>query len=459
MKSRRSNSPQLVVRDLPIHSLRKAGRNPRQHSHKKIAQLAKSINEVGFLDPVLIDETSTIICGDARFDAAAELRMTTIPAIQVFHLTPADKRKFAIAANKLAANATWDLESLKHELEFLAQDLDFDFSAIGFETAEVDAILDQSNEGADKDNALPEAPSGQPPVTRGGDIWLLGNSRLICGNALTSEDYLSVAGVNRARAVITDPPYNVRIDGHAGGRGGVKHREFAMASGDMAPAEFVAFLTTVFHLLANFSLDGSLHYIFMDWRHAREILSAAAAVSFEHKNTCVWAKTNAGMGSFYRSQHEHIYVFKNGTAPHINNIELGVHGRYRSNLWSYPGINSFGRERDALLALHPTVKPVALIADAIKDCSARGDLILDPFAGSGTTLIAAEKTGRRAALIEIDPLYCDTIVRRWQSFTGGHAVCASTACSFEERQNRSRALLLPSPKLLPGSASDQGGGA
>jgi DNA modification methylase len=459
MTSRRSNAPPLVFRECPLQSLKKSGRNVRRHSPTQIAQIAKIINEVGFVNPVLIDETETIICGDARFDAARELGMTAIPAIQVFHLTPVEKRKLAIADNKLPENASWDLESLKRELEFFAQDLEFDFSSIGYETAEVDVILDQSNKALDKDDTLPEAPAGQPPATRAGDTWLLGNSRLICGDALASQDYQAVLGADQARAVITDPPYNVRIDGHAGGRGGVKHREFVMASGEMTTNEFVAFLTAAFYLFARFSLNGSLHYIFMDWRHALETLSAAAAVYFEHKNTCVWAKTNAGMGSFYRSQHELIYVFKNGTAAHINNIELGAHGRYRSNLWSYQGINSFGRDRDALLALHPTVKPVALIADAIKDCSARGDLILDPFAGSGTTLIAAEKAGRRAALIEIDPLYCDTIVRRWQSFTGGHAVCASTGYSFEERQNRSHTLLLPSPKLLPGSASDQGGEA
>jgi DNA modification methylase len=181
-------------------------------------------------------------------------------------------------------------------------------------------------------------------------------------------------------------------------------------------------------------VDGSIHYACIDWRHLPEILAAATIVYSDFKNLCVWTKTNSGMGSFYRSQHELVAVFKNGTAPHINNINLGVHGRNRSNVWSYAGINSFGRHRDELLAMHPTVKPVALVADAIKDASARGDLVLDPFAGSGTTLIAAEKTRRRAAVMEIDPLYVDAIVRRWEAFTGKEAVCASTGATFAERQ-------------------------
>jgi DNA modification methylase len=207
-----------------------------------------------------------------------------------------------------------------------------------------------------------------------------------------------------------------------------------MASGELAPEQFEALLGNATANMANFSIDGSLHYIFMDWRHTGELLAAGKKTYAELKNVCVWHKANAGMGSLYRSQHEFVFVFKNGTAAHINNINLGAHGRNRSNIWQYAGVNSFGRDRDELLAMHPTVKPVALIADVIMHASARGDLILDPFGGSGTTVIAAEKTGRRAALLEIDPVYVDTIIRRWQSFTGKDAVCARTGTTFAERQ-------------------------
>jgi hypothetical protein len=202
----------------------------------------------------------------------------------------------------------------------------------------------------------------------------------------------------------------------------------------MAVDQFTSFLTNAMKNLATYSLDGSLHYLCMDWRHCREILDAGNAVYLELKNICVWRKTNAGMGSFYRSQHEFVFLFKNGSAPHVNNINLGVHGRNRSNIWDYGGINSFGRHRDELLAMHPTVKPVALVADVIKDASARGDLVLDAFGGSGSTLLAAERTKRRAALIEIDPLYVDTAIRRWQTFTGQEAVCVRSGATFAERE-------------------------
>jgi DNA modification methylase len=448
MRIERSNFPQHSIEHLSVRSLKRNSHNARQHPQKQIDQIAKSIDKFGLNIPVIVDEQLNVIRGNAVLAAAEQLGMTEIPAIRISHLTEAEKRAFAIADNKLAQNASWDLPTLKSELQFFAVDLDFDFSAIGFETAEVDIILDKSVEESAKDNILPGGAPARPPITVPGDIWRLGESRLICGNALDGNDYAALLGDERARAIIADSPYNVRIDGHAGGLGGVKHREFAMASGEMAPQEFIAFLTEVFWLLTRFSLNGSLHYQFMDWRHTGELLSAAGQVYSQHKNICVWAKTNAGMGSFYRSQHEFVHVFKNGTAPHINNVQLGAHGRNRSNLWTYQGINSFGRQRDDLLALHPTVKPVALVADIIRDCSERGDLVLDPFAGSGTTLIAAEKIGRRAALLEIDPLYCDVIVRRWQAYTGAPAVRSSTDRTFDEHQSEVSDPPSSAPQIL-----------
>jgi hypothetical protein len=234
--------------------------------------------------------------------------------------------------------------------------------------------------------------------------------------------------------VFTDPPYNVPIDGHASGLGSIRHRDFVMAAGEMGEKEFTTFLTEACSLLASNSVEGSIHFLCMDWRHLRQLLAAGGEVYSELKNICVWVKHNAGMGSFYRSQHELVCVFKHGRGAHRNNVQLGQYGRHRTNVWSYPGVNSFGRgtEEGNLLALHPTVKPVAMVADAILDCSARGDIVLVPFMGSGTTVMAAERVGRRCYGMELNPLYVDTTIRRWQAFTGATARQSETGRAFDE---------------------------
>ena len=313
-------------------------------------------------------------------------------------------------------------------------DIDFDVGLTGFELPEIDLLIGEldianSNEPTDTDIPLPSGPA----VTRLGDIWQIGSHRLICGDSTERETYQRLLGEVRAQLVFTDPPYNVPIAGHVGGLGSVQHREFAMASGEMSQSEFTAFLTSVFVQLAEFSVDGSIHFQCMDWRHVDEILQAGWNAYRELKNICVWAKNNGGMGSLYRSQHELVFVFKSGTSPHINNVELGKHGRYRTNIWNYAGVNSFGNDRSDL-ALHPTVKPVALVADAIRDCSHRKGIVLDAFAGSGTTMIAAERTGRRGYGIEIDPLYCDVIIRRLRTSCRLEAILESAGKSFQEIQ-------------------------
>ncbi|MGE3708526.1 MAG: site-specific DNA-methyltransferase [Hyphomicrobiaceae bacterium] len=430
MDSQSRDSPRLAIEPLPLGLIVRNKDNARKHSSKQIEQLAQSIRKFGFLAPVIVDDGNLLLCGHARVEAAQQTGMATVPAIRVGHLNEVQKRAFMIADNRLAELASWDEALLKNELQFLsACDIDFDFSAIGFETPELDIIL---TSGDAEEDRLPETPSNRAPISKPGDLWLLGGHRLICGDALQPSSYAVLLGDERARLVFTDPPYNVRVKGHVSGLGAVKHREFAMASGEMTQAEFTAFLGKAFEHLAAFTADGSIHFVCMDWRHLQEIMTAGTANYTELKNICVWRKTNAGMGSLYRSQHEFIFVFKNGRAPHTNNIELGSHGRYRTNVWDYQGINNFGRDRNALLASHPTVKPVALVADAIQDCSKRRDLVLDPFAGSGTTIIAAEKTNRRAAAIELDPVYVDTIVRRWQAFTGKQATCAQSGMTFAE---------------------------
>jgi DNA modification methylase len=281
-----------------------------------------------------------------------------------------------------------------------------------------------------------------PAVSRPSDLWRIGDHVLLCGDALKPGSYRKLLGSDKAQLVFTDPPYNVAIGGNVSGLGKVKHRELAMASGEMSAEEFTDFLQGAFTRLAEFSTDGSIHFVCMDWRHMAELLRAANATYSELKNLCVWTKTNAGMGSLYRSQHELVFVFKNGAAPHINNVELGRFGRNRTNVWSYPGVNSFGTKRDSELAMHPTVKPVALVSDAILDCSRRGDIVLDAFAGSGTTLIAAEKTGRCGFGIELDPHYVDTVIRRFDDVYGLKAVHAESGLSFEQlKAKRSKETL------------------
>jgi DNA modification methylase len=425
------NSLRLQIEEVPISLLKRNARSPRVHPEKQIVMLARNMDTFGFVMPCIIDHRNRLLCGNARVEAAGRLGMETVPVIRVGHLNDAEQRALILADAKLAEHGTWNPEVLREEIQFFTDfNINFDFATIGFETAEVDIILESAENQDDPTDISPQ----QQPISRLGEVWQAGNHRICCGDALAAQSYEAVLNGNLAGLVITDPPFNVRISGHVGGSGEVQHREFAMASGEMAPDQFTSFLTNSMRNLATYSRDGSLHYVFMDWRHCSEILGAGNAIYAELKNICVWCKANAGMGSLYRSQHEFVFVFKNGHAPHINNINLGVHGRNRSNLWDYAGINGFGRHRDELLAMHPTVKPVALVADVIKDASARGDVVLDAFGGSGSTLLAAEKTGRRAALIEIDPLYVDVAIRRWQASTGGKAFCASSGQTFAERE-------------------------
>jgi DNA modification methylase len=414
-----------------VRDLRPYPNNARTHSKKPIKQIARSIKRFQFTNPVLIDDDNQIIAGHGRVEAAKLNGMDGVPALRLSHLGEADKRAYILADNKLAEKAGWDREIVAIELQALT-DVGFDLDYTGFETAEIDLLMDDVVQGGDEpDDAVPECLSG-PAVSEHGDMWELGQHLLVCGDSRDVAAYELLMGRDRAQFVFTDPPYNCRIDGHVCGLGGIKHQDFAMASGEMNPEQFTAFLGRVFEMLCRYTADGSIHEVCMDWRKMREMLGAGHAHYAELKNLCIWAKTNAGMGSFYRSQHELVFVWKNGTEPHINNFELGQHGRYRTNLWTYEGVNTFRAGRQDELAMHPTVKPVALVADAIKDCSKRGSLVLDPFCGSGTILIAAERTGRRARAIEFEPRYVDVAVRRWEQYTGKTAVLCPLGETFEE---------------------------
>jgi DNA modification methylase len=417
-----------------LADLKPRATNPRTHSKKQITQIANAIRRFGFTNPVLVDDTNGIVAGHGRVEAAKAVGLDQVPTVRLSAMSEAEIRAYVIADNRLAENAGWDRALLGLELQYLTElEIDFDVTDTGFELPEIDILIGELSLAAndnDPADAAVDVAAG-PAISRPGDVWQIGNHRLICGDSTRPETYQQLLGDARAQMVFTDPPYNVPISGHVGGLGAIQHREFAMASGEMSKAEFTAFLQSVFSHLATFSVDGAIHFQCMDWRHVPEILAAGTAAYTDLKNICVWAKNNGGMGSLYRSQHEFVFVFKSGTAPHINNVELGRHGRYRTNVWSYAGVNSFGGDR-ADLSLHPTVKPVAMVADAIRDCSHRKGIVLDAFVGSGTTLIAAEKTGRRGYGVEIDPLYCDVTIRRLGSVCGLDAVLEGTGQPFAE---------------------------
>ena len=438
------NSPQLPERGslrieyLLVDDLRPYQNNPRLHSKTQIDKLARAISDFGFLIPILIDDQNMVLAGHARIEAAKKLASRNVPCIRAGHLTEAQKRTFTILDNRLAEEATWDFQLLAKEIEFL-QNEGIDLTTTGFEIPEIEMIFDATDPPVNnaEDDSIPDL-TPNCVVTKPNDLWILGEHRLVCGDARRRESFTTLLSGEIVQLVFIDPPYNVTIRGHVSGKGRVKHREFVQASGEKTPAQFAKFLEESLSLLAEHSTDGSIYFVCSDWRHLDEMLSAGRRVYRELKNFVVWHKSNAGMGSFYRSQHELIFVWKNGRGRHLNNIDLGKHGRHRSNVWTYAGSNAFGSDRLEELAMHPTVKPVALVADAIRDCSRRGDLVLDSFGGSGTTLIACVRTNRKARLIELDPIYCDQIVQRWQKLTGGNAVNAVAGVSFNDLDGSAR---------------------
>jgi DNA modification methylase len=424
-------SEQNQIQFRSISDLTPYHNNARTHSKRQIKQIANSIERFGFTNPVLIADGGGIIAGHGRVRAAELLGITEVPTLKLSHLNEAERKAYILADNKLALNAGWDDEILAIELQGLI-DLDFDLSITGFELAEIDLALSLVGDDTQNDHAdiLPDA-IDQVPITRMGDLWVLGSHRLLCGDAQKKTDIDQLVGSDEVDMVFTDPPYNVEIDGNVCGKGSIKHKEFAFASGEMSSDEFTQFLTTTLSNAASVCKDGAIAFICMDWRHMRELMDAGNIAFDELKNLCVWNKTNGGMGSFYRSKHELIFVYKKGTKPHTNSFGLGDTGRYRTNVWDYAGISSMSPTRGDELEMHPTVKPVAMIEDAIKDCSRRKEIILDIFGGSGSTLIATERTGRCALTLEYEPAYCDTIIRRWQQLTGQKAILEENDREFD----------------------------
>ncbi len=416
-----------------LHELKPAARNARTHSRKQVRQIADSIRAFGFTNPVLVDQDSQVIAGHGRLAAAQLLGLERVPTLCIDWLSDVQRRAYVLADNRLAEKAGWDRGLLALELGELCE-LGIDETLTGFEIAEIELILD-AGDGDKVSEAVPELADG-PAVCQPGDLWKLGRHRLLCADALEADSYRALMGRDKARLVVTDPPYNVPISGHVSGLGKVRHREFVQGSGELSDREFLQFLTSALAAMAKSSREGSLHYVYMDWRHLPELIAAGRAVHDDWLNLCVWAKSNAGMGSLYRSQHELVAVFRKGKRPHVNNVELGRNGRHRSNVWNYAGVNSFSAERDEALAWHPTVKPLEMIVDIIKDASDRDEIVLDGFGGSGTTLIAAEQCGRTARLLELDPLYCDIILRRFEAACGQMPELASSGETFRDVERR-----------------------
>lgn len=440
---------ELQIEMVPIDELKPSKHRHRKHSDKQKTMLAGSIRAFGMMKPLVIDHAGHIVAGHAMWDAAKMVGLKQVPCFRADHLSEDELRAYALADNKLAELGEWDEDGLKAELgHLISVDLPFEIEVTGFELAEIDVILDgaaTANETVDPADMLPE-PSKEPPTSRLSDLWHLGGHRLLCGSSLDAASFEVLLDGQTADSVHSDAPYNVAVNGHVSST--KKHPEFGFASGEMSQQEFVGFLTTAMANMIGVLKDGAILALWMDWRHAFEMQTAARTNNLTQLNLCCWDKGTGGMGSLYRSQHELCFIFKHGRAPHTNMVELGKHGRYRSNIWKARGLSSFGRGRDQALSDHPTQKPVSLTADAIRDVTRRGDIILDPFLGSGTTLIAAHKVGRICYGIELSPAYCDTIIRRYEKLTGEQAIHMGTGLTFGELQRQRRAAP-PAPAIAP----------
>lgn len=427
--------PHLFTR--PLSALRANPRNARTHSKRQIKLIADSIEAFGFTNPILIDETGMVLAGHGRLAAARRLKLATAPTLCLASLSEAQKRAYVLADNRLAERAGWDRSLLATELGELAVllpslDLDWSIDVAGFETGDIEALThDHAETPTEPEDVMPAGPD-RAIISRLGDMWQLGAHRVLCGDAQCGCDVERAMAGTHANMVFTDPPYNVAIAGHVKRAGDRAHREFAMASGEMSHAEFKTFLETCLGHAVRASRPGAVHDVCMDWRHIGTLATVGESLYEDLLNICVWNKGVAGQGSFYRSQHEFVAIFRVRGATHQNNVKLGRFGRNRSNVWSYPGVNGYGVDRAQALAMHPTVKPVALVVDALRDCTLRGEVVFDPFLGSGTSLIAAEKVGRVCRGLELDPAYVDTIVRRWQAYAGADATLEDGGASFDE---------------------------
>jgi hypothetical protein len=426
----------LEWQSLPIAQIKPYPAHARVHNKRQIEKLKKLIRHFGQVIPIVIDREGVIVDGHAVWQAMRELGSGEIAAIVVSNRTDPEIKALRLALNRIPGDAAWENERLRVELEQLVK-LSFDLELTGFDAVEVDHLfeVDVPKLNVAEDGEQIPGPR-KPAITGVGDIWTCGRHKIGCGDARKQEFVDKVCGGLAPSMCFVDPPYNLPIAGFVSGKGRVRHQNFIHGVGELTGDQFTTFLAESLAVLQRSASDGAMIFACMDWRHVYEILGAGRQCGLALINLCVWAKTNAGMGSLYRSQHELVCVFKVGTTQHTNNVELGRHGRNRSNLWTYRGLNSFGDDRDKLLASHPTVKPVLMIADAIRDVTRRGEIVLDTFMGSGSTIMAAEETGRVGVAVDLDPLYVDVAIRRWQSRTRRDALHAETGEPFDERAKR-----------------------
>ena len=429
--------PKLQIEYVSIRSLKLDSDNSREHGSRQIRQIARSVEAFEFNAPILVDRDGKVVAGNGRLMALQQLGRTEVPIVRLEHLSPEQARAYAIADNRLTDVSRFNDKQLALNLKLLSDmALDFDLEATGFSMGEIDLRIESLTfdepDAAIRDDD--EAPiEAGVAVTHVGDLWRLGDHRLYCGSALEASSFARLLlARERIDAVFMDAPYNVPIDGHVSGKGKRRHREFVQGAGEMEEGAFIKFLQASLEAAVVHLRPGAVVFSCMDWRHVGELMTAAQAAGLTMINLCVWTKPIGGMGSLYRSAHELVLVFRHGKTTHRNNVELGRHGRNRTNVWAYPGANQFLRSsEDAdLIGQHPTPKPVKMVADALLDVTARGDLVLDPFMGGGSTLMAAERIGRRARGIELDPLYVDLTIRRWMRMTGEDAVHEATGERF-----------------------------
>lgn len=430
------NTPDIPVVELvPLADIKPNPYQPRVHDKAKIRDLARTIETTDVTTPVFIDRENIPFSGAARIAAYRLLGRDLIPAIRITHISTADAKgkAFTLADNRHGERASWNDQLLGQVLlDLTTEDLNFSIEVTGFSVGEIDLKIEALQSGTAEDE--PAIAMTGPAVTKLGQFWKCQEHVIGCADALEPATYEQLMAGKKAAMVVADAPYNVAIQGNVSGKGRNHHREFVMGSGEMTPSQFDTFLGSVMSVVARHTSKGALGYWFMDWRHISQLQAAGEAVFGAPLNICVWAKDRAGMGSFYRSAHEMIMVFRTKGGRHRNNVQLGRFGRDRSNLWSYPAPNNLGGggEDGALAAEHPTPKPVSLIADAILDATAPRDHVLDPFLGSGTTLLACQQTRRFCRAIDLDPLYVDLAVRRWRLLTGEDAICAETGRTFTE---------------------------
>jgi DNA modification methylase len=419
--------PKLQLVDRAPDEVIVPARNVRNLDPAHVRETVSVISHLGFSVPILIDHDNNLVDGVVRLEAAKLLGLPRVPCIVVSHLSTPERRLLRVAMNRLQEKGEWDLDSLKIELQELILE-DEPIEITGFLLPEIDQILLDDEVAAVEPGPLAPEPDVQP-IARVGDHFILGRHEIICGDATDPRVLERLMGEDQARLLLTDEPYNVKICGNVT-RGA--HREFVMASGEMSDREFYVFNEAWMAACCPHLCDGALFGTFIDWRGYPTAHAAATALDLKAINLIVWVKTNAGMGSQYRSQHELLPLFKIGTAAHVNNIELGKHGRWRSNTWTYPGASSMGSDARQGLQDHPTVKPVAMLEDALLDMTNRDDIVLDPFLGSGSTLIAAEKTARCCRGLELDPRYVDVILRRYHEVTGTQGIFRDTGETFLE---------------------------